>query len=375
MTKCYYCDKEITQKNTSEEHIIPSCISGILTSKELLCKPCNDITGTNIDSGLAKQTEFIMYRLMLKTSRGDLKDWRAETVSGKKFDIDKNRITKPIAEKPEITQNGNLVTINIDAPDMRTARQALNGIKRKYPTLDVEQVLSTAQYKKEFLDEPYHYKISIGGEELFLPILKIAIEFYLNAGYSSTHIADAISALKSNITSGFIDQYINKPDIHIPLENEISHILFLKGDSTHKKIYGFIDLFNCIVGAVKLSDNYLGEDFEISYKFDLINRQKIGLKLDWQFTYDDFINHIFVAPYDTNVNLERYNRMMKIGEERYRQFIIKQALDPVFKKYSNEPYITPEMANEIAKEASAAMAEYIIALNSATQFGNSNKDG
>lgn len=370
MTKCYYCDKEITQKNISEEHIIPSCISGVLTSKELLCKPCNDITGTNIDSGLAKQTEFIMYRLMLKPSRGDLKEWRAETISGQKFDIDKNRITKPIAEKPEIIQNGNQVNININAPDLRTARQALNGIKRKYPTLDVEQLLSTAQYKKEFLNEPYHYTSSIGGEELFLPVLKIAIEVYLNAGYSSAHITDAINALKERITSGFIDQYISKPDMHIPSEHEISHILFLKGDSTHKKIYGFIELFNCIVCAVKLSDNYLGEDFEISYKFDLINKQEVELKLNWQFTYDDFINHIFVAPYDTVVNLERYNRMMRIGEDRYRQFIIKQATDSVFKKHPNEPYITPEMVNEIAQEASESMAEYIMALNSAAQFGS-----
>ena len=52
---CALCGCEITDRNDSEEHVIPQAIGGKLSVWGFICKDCNGRTGWGWDSVLSKQ--------------------------------------------------------------------------------------------------------------------------------------------------------------------------------------------------------------------------------------------------------------------------------------------------------------------------------
>ena len=63
--ECYNCENEITNINTSVEHIIPNAIGGKLKSRHLLCSTCNALYGNTIDKELAKSVKELCNFLMI----------------------------------------------------------------------------------------------------------------------------------------------------------------------------------------------------------------------------------------------------------------------------------------------------------------------
>ncbi|MGK7940736.1 MAG: HNH endonuclease [Crocosphaera sp.] len=72
MTKCYVCEKEITEENQYNEHIIVNAIGGKLKSKNLICSNYSP-DFDSIDTELAKQLNLITCHLDVKRERGNKK--------------------------------------------------------------------------------------------------------------------------------------------------------------------------------------------------------------------------------------------------------------------------------------------------------------
>ncbi|MDG5816159.1 HNH endonuclease [Chitinispirillales bacterium ANBcel5] len=71
MEKCYLCHDTLTDTNKSEEHIIPNCIGGRLTSCDVLCEECNNKLGKTVDADFSKMFLPIASQLKIDKDRGD----------------------------------------------------------------------------------------------------------------------------------------------------------------------------------------------------------------------------------------------------------------------------------------------------------------
>lgn len=58
--------------------------------------------------------------------------------------------------------------------------------------LDVDEVLKHFQYKKEYLDTTFNFKIQWGGNLAFHSILKIVLDYYTYEGYDIEYLIDCL---------------------------------------------------------------------------------------------------------------------------------------------------------------------------------------
>jgi len=130
MSECYICEREITNDNETEEHIILNAIGGTLKSKTLICKQCNSELGDEIDSDLAKQLNYLSNLLNIKRDRKTAPNLDANAHStGEPILLQPGG--KPIMKRP-IKYENNQIKISIKAPTVNQAKKMLTGLKRKY---------------------------------------------------------------------------------------------------------------------------------------------------------------------------------------------------------------------------------------------------
>ncbi|MGD6876146.1 HNH endonuclease [Bacillus infantis] len=178
---CYVCDEEITSNNETEEHILLNAIGGKLKSKKLICIGCNSKLGSNIDDKLAEQLNPIGNLLDIKRDRG-----KPQNVIGTYNN--KDIIIEPggaLRLKRAYTEKGD-DSYHIEASSVRQARQALEGLKRKHPHIDVDEQIKNAKRNKSYLPS-VTISTNFGGQETKRALCKMAVNFYIyNGGNPAT---------------------------------------------------------------------------------------------------------------------------------------------------------------------------------------------
>ncbi len=247
---CYCCNAIICSNNKSLEHIIPSCIGGKLTSYSLLCKKCNEKFGENIDAELHGKTKFLMHQLMIKNGKNKGQSLKVKTVSGVEYKVDElHQLTATPAE-PKITKiSEHQVNIQFHTSTMAHAKQVLKGLKRSYPQIDIDQMLSDFKPQITYLQEPIVTSLQLGGVKFLLAVLKIAINYYLNNGRDKIFIEKAIANLKKGNIENICNYFINAHTVYSPIKDEISHLIVVKGCSKEKIIYAYVELFTATAAS------------------------------------------------------------------------------------------------------------------------------
>jgi len=145
MNKCYLCNKEITEQNTTIEHIILNFMSGRLKSSNLICKDCNSKFGDSFDAKLSKQFDFFANILDIKRERGKVQDVvMTRESTGEKYKVTpdgKSIINKPTIERKKI-ENGE--KIYIQARNIDELKNILEGFKKKNQAINTDECLKKA---------------------------------------------------------------------------------------------------------------------------------------------------------------------------------------------------------------------------------------
>lgn len=151
---CALCPAEITSKNNSKEHIIPSSIGGRLTVQSFICKSCNEQSGDDWDAVLAAQFNWFSLTVGIKrqSGRGEPPRQLIETVNGKRLLLHADGKMTPEHPVYEKVENGNQTKINIQARTLEEAKDILKKIAKKYPKLDKDKVLQEAKSTEAPLD-------------------------------------------------------------------------------------------------------------------------------------------------------------------------------------------------------------------------------
>jgi hypothetical protein len=335
MSKCYKCDIELVAKENaspdillqkrykSEEHILPNFCGGQLTSDELLCSKCNTELGTELESELSKQLLFHQL-LSIKLDRGRQRDnyVLAYTIDSKK-EVLVNKELRWKYFKPQYKiENGELVEFTCQT--IKEAKKTLEGLSRKYPKINVKDCLSRLIEVEDFLPERIDFNHrKLGGYETHRAIAKIAVNYFLFSGGDIELIRDIIDYVCfPNKQNNFVTFYYSFMPIHRLEKNEISHILFLRGDNRKKLLYCYIELFSVANFIVILNRDYEQQSFTKQYSYDVITgreieNKEIRLRLFYDL-FEDFKYKVYNDKHHEETEeyiIDRVTRAFEIIEE------------------------------------------------------------
>ena len=231
MVKCYVCQAEIKSEVIYTEHILLNSLGGKLKSESLICQICSP-SFDKIDAALSKQLNFVGLLLNIRRDRGKNPDIRAAiNETGEEIFISAGGKPVPIKPTINISNLDEKLHFSLQARDEKQMKEVLHGLKRKYPDLDVQQLLQTAVVRREYLSNPVHYSGTVGGDEAFRAICKMAINFYMYKGGIRDYISHLISYIKDGQLKNCVWHYY--PDELTALNGEnfnFFHTLLVKGD-------------------------------------------------------------------------------------------------------------------------------------------------
>jgi hypothetical protein len=366
MYKCYICETDLSETNSSDEHIILNALGGRLKSKYLLCEDCNKEIGDQIDSELAEQLNFYANFLNIKRGRG-----KPQTVmgvneaTGEKWFFEPGG--KPVMYKPDIKKemnnDGDILHLTIKARDKSELRQILNGLKRTYKIINPDELTEKYEVRSEYLDHHTHFSLTFGGVTGFRSICKSAINFYILKTNDRISIVHLIPFIKSQEDKHIVWTFYPKIDVILNRnKDEILHSIIIKGIKSDKLLYAYIEYFDAIKFIVLLNDEYNNEDCEFSYFFDVLTGMESPKNYELNLNKDS-ISEILrnrTIDYD-KVKMDQIELLSKIGKRQVDDqisHITSEAIDKIFKKYPEGCEITDEMITEFAHEVAENFTKF-----------------
>lgn len=308
---CYSCKTPFTKENASYEHVIPNSIGGVLKSKKLLCKKCNELFGSTIDAEFAKQLDPLCVLLGIKREREKkfmLKDVQSQ--GGEIFDLIEGYA--PIRKKPHIekTKEGYSITARTEKEMMHILKK----LQKKHPEISLENIKEKFSYSSEYLQEPVIINLGFGGNEFMRAVCKIAVNSYLKFGGEIELIESAIEFVNGKIDNN------NRVRVYFPEDsqistshNEVSHLVQIKNDQARKILYAYVLLFNSYGFVIILTDNYTGEDVDYLYCYDVKASKKIQKNI--------LVNHSPSLPVDLESTNERYLKIIQKNISRLMSIV------------------------------------------------------
>lgn len=366
MTQCYNCSEIISDSNSSVEHVIPNAVGGRLKSSALLCKSCNSLYGGGIDAVFAHAMEPIAALLNIKRERKKeniLKNLTNEI--GEQFHLIDGRI--PVATKPTIRQEEN--KIHIMASDMRQLKQIVNGLKRKFPNLDTSNIFENAKTSKKFLESELEFSLTVGGEEYHRAIGKIAVNAYLHFGGQVGQIYPFIDVVKGNQANDFHIHSTSFCDSHDWKPNQINHSIHIHGCQKRKILYGYLVFFSAFAFVVNLSDDYQGDEINISYCYDVLESTTddnvATIAYSGRLSYAREVSENAVTMNQTIIKSIEANltRVIRVADGRHIDTTIDEimaaAMREVLDEYPEDAIFTESMLQELTEHAAEAIAPFL----------------
>ena len=283
-SECALCGTEISSGNDSKEHVIPNAIGGRKKVSGFICRECNNKSGDNWEVELASQLNPLSLFFSISRDRGEVPSQRFGTTSGNKvvLNVDGTMdLAKPVySESPH--EAG--VNIKITARSMKEANRMLNGVKRKYPQVNLEELVSLSEKRSIYPSDMINFNLSFGGELAGRSIVKSALALVVEAGVSAKeceHAREYLTNQDGEACFGYFyekDLVLNRPE-GIPF-----HCVYVKGHSKSGQILGYVEYFGVQRMVMSLSSQFTGEDFENIYAINPITGAALGLKVDLQLT-------------------------------------------------------------------------------------------
>ena len=283
---CALCDTPLNDGNDSKEHIILNAIGGRKTVRNFICMQCNSRTGEKWDKELVAQLRPICTLLDIKRRHGDNQPVPVETVGGEQLLLYPDRSMAQL--KPTFSERnlGHATEINIGVRSIQDVKKMLPGLKRKYPNLDIEEVLKKAIPTQEYLQEPFHFSLEFGGDLAERSIIKSCLALAYQTGLGIKDCEHAEEYLLGNGEQRF--GYYNETDVvrNRP-ENVFFHCIFVCGDPESRQVLAYAEYFGCYRVVACLSSSYDGPRFSRCYAIDPLAGKELDLDVHLDFTPED----------------------------------------------------------------------------------------
>ncbi len=362
--KCYSCDILLTPANQSREHIILNACGGRLSSKNLLCKKCNNQFGNSFDNELAKQVNGIANYLMIKRERD-----KPQPIVGKiqSSDTEYKYLADGslVKSKPDIKieKNGDRINIHVSASSEEQFNEVIKGLIRKYPQLKMEDIQEAARHSQYFLQEPISSQLQFGGTEVFKSITKTAVNYYIHRGGNSFYIKHLLPYLKGESDLDVAWHHHSAEPLYVPQEDEVTHLITIKGDPTESILYAYIELFNFHNYIVLLNDNYDGERFVHTYLFDVLQMAELTHTVPLPYRRNDLLQFFTHKQTLHQEIVKKINRTWRIADQIQIDFHLAQQIKSTvlkaFKQFPKGTVFSEDKFNELMTIVFAELQPFI----------------
>jgi hypothetical protein len=283
---CVVCNEPITEDNDSKEHVITEAIGGRLQTKGFICRECNNKAGRTWDAKLASQLHPLSLMFDILRQRGSTPSLPIVTTAGEKLTIMPGGGFTPTAPSfsEEPTSSG--AKIQISARSMKEAKIMLAGLQRKYPSINVDQLLTDAQIVDEYPKGMVHHQFEFGGEVSGRSIVKSALAMAHISGIPASACGDALSYLRDMSAKPCFGYYYSE-DLVIERPREVPlHCVAVSADPDTGLILGYAEYFGVQRVVICLGRNYTGERLSGNYAIDPRSAERINMsvRLDFQET-------------------------------------------------------------------------------------------
>ena len=327
--KCYSCNTELNNDNSSDEHIIPNALGGKWTEK-ILCKKCNNILGSKYDSVLAKQLEWFSCKVNLSRNYGKVQSVKVKIDGMCVWAIPGGNYEGIKCKKID---NNNYQIQSIGKNSIKQARNKL------------EEIISKAAQRynwddnklKEKLDNGYanlernikqqnnpivYFSSQFGGKEALLSIMKIAVNFALAKGVPKKYLEQSIETIKNKQNDYTSFSNLFYPNDIFP-KGSIYHTLILVGDSESGSLYCLISLYGVFNTFVLLASNYSEKNILYTYCYDIWN-EKVFVYTPLRILNSQEVNCALFP------NEDEWKQNMQKMKEAHEEFLRFFVLEPDF---------------------------------------------
>ena len=355
LEKCALCDVLITAENDSKEHVIPNSIGGRKKITGFICDPCNNKSGDDWEKDLAKQLNPLSLFFRIKRERGDAPAEIFSTTGGEQYRLKSDgsmEATKPCYNE-EVHETG--VKININARNMKEARKMLSGVKRKHPSVDLDELLENAKPKSSYCPDMIQFNLSFGGQKAGRSIIKSALALAVEAGVAPEqceHAREYLLDENGEACFGYYyenDLVVNRP-VGIPL-----HCVYVQGNSTTGLLLAYIEFFGAQRMVACISSTYDGKDFKSLYAIDPVNGAELALDINLNLNIED-IHACYRYEKIPNGSIEEALSSviplhMQVHQEQERSRVISSAVEKAFKGCGAKEgeILTPEHMKKVTE--------------------------
>ena len=343
LARCALCDRRFGDDGVihSREHIIPNSIGGQKKVYGILCKECNDRTGSEWDSVLAEQLSFLSSLLAIVRDDGKQPSIDIVTMSGKRLrkHADGRLTYRP--EPPVETKTEDGVSISASVSTMEEARKLLEGYKRKYPKLDVESALKTLKTEKAYLPEPVKSPVFITGNAAGRSIVKSAfvMAFYACVAPECCELAKRYLTGDDGAFCWWF--YYDREVVMNRAPGQIFHCVAVGGNPDTKQLIAYVELFAAFRMLVLLSTEYTGKKFSCSYAID----PTVGVERELSFDLGIPAEEVTSACQGGNKYVKgmisALNQLMPVAlarsYEREREKVLKEAVSDALARMNVAP--------------------------------------
>lgn len=286
---CALCEKEITEENDTKEHLIPNAIGGRRKVKGFICESCNNTSGDDWESALAKQLNPLSLFFGISRERGEAPSQLFETTGGDRLKLNLHGsmdIEKPLYSEAPL-ESGSGVQIQIKARSMPEAKRMLQGVKRKYPQVDLNELLGNAKSESSYCSDMLKFNLSFGGPEAGRSIVKSALALAVSSGIPAKICGEATNYLRKEDGEACFGYFYEFDLIKNRPEGTPFHCISIKGCSKTKQVIGYVEYFGVQRVVLCLSDSYEGEDISNTYAINPITGEELSLIVELDLSNGD----------------------------------------------------------------------------------------
>lgn len=273
--ECIFCERRIGESLKSKEHIIPECIGGRLTFKNV-CRECNSKFGSEFERELEISFGIIKDFLGLKSNGKPSKKARFDH-EGRKVIMDKEG---PRLKDIRVVSRENGETI-LAFPNEESMRKYYTRMQEKYPDTEIDIERKIRESEKHFTEfKVLRYKSIFPFDKIVRASAKMIYEFLHsikpNIALSSTEFRDFIIKPNRSIPVTLLKNYY---PFNLNYDH-IYHSMVIDARSDEKVIFGYVELYSSFKIVFLLDDNYGGLPFSVGYYLDLMESKGYSQSID-----------------------------------------------------------------------------------------------
>jgi len=278
----------IDAANDTREHLIPNSIGGRKKVSGFICVTCNSNAGQTWDAELAKQLQPLSTLFNVQRERGSVPPLRVETTAGEKLTI---RPGEPLMhthpEFKETTLPSGQKQFEIMARSIDEAKGMIKGLKKKYPQIDEDDLISQLKIVETYPEGVFHHKIQFGGAISGRSIVKSCAALAASLGIRAEDCEFATAYLRDPNGNPCFGYYNETDLVTGRTPGAPMHCLAVRADPSDGLVLAYVEYFGAQRVVACLGEGYSGEPKSSVYCFDPRSGEELPVSVSLAFSKAD----------------------------------------------------------------------------------------